>query len=59
MRIISFSSAATPSLWTLRVQALAPWMSLIRQSLERLLGHSIRQAAQGSTDTPVQDPWVA
>lgn len=47
MRIIGFSSAATPSLlWTLPVQALAPWMSRVK--------HFVRQAAQGDSEARTQ-----
>ena len=46
MRIISFPSAALPSLWALPVQALAPWMSRVK--------HLIQQATQGDSDTRVQ-----
>lgn len=42
MRIISFPSAALPSLWALPVQALGPWMSRVR--------HLINQATQGNSD---------
>ena len=45
MRIISLSSAALPSLWTLPVQALGPWMSRVK--------HLVKQAAQGDSDARV------
>ena len=50
MRIIGFSSAPTPSFWTLPVQALTPWMSRIRHSL----GQLIKQVAQGVDDAQLQ-----
>ena len=46
MRIISLSSAALPSLWTLPVQALGPWVSRVK--------HLIKQATQGDSDAQVQ-----
>ena len=45
MRIISFSSVATPSFWALPVQALAPWMHRIR--------HLVKQVPQGDVDSQV------
>ena len=46
MRIISFSSAPTPSFWTLPALALAPWMNRVK--------HLVKQAAQGDSDARVQ-----
>ena len=47
MRIIGFASAAAPSsIWTLPVQALAPWMSRVNH----LVKHLIQQATQGDSD---------
>ena len=45
MRIISFSNAATPSLWALPVQALTPWVNRGK--------HLVKQAAQGDLDARV------
>jgi hypothetical protein len=45
MRIISFPSAALPSLWALPAQALAPWMSRVK--------HLTEQATQGDSDARV------
>lgn len=50
MRIIDFSSAPTPSFWTLPAQAWGPWMSRLR----RALGQSIKQVAQGVADAQLQ-----
>ena len=55
MRIIGFSNAASPSFWTLPVQALAPWMSRIRHSL----GQSLKQAAQCPADAQVHGSVAA
>ena len=47
MRIIGFSSAATPSSFLIQsAQALAPCMNRIKRSL----GHWVKQAAQGDSD---------
>jgi hypothetical protein len=51
MRIISFSSAAGPSFWALPVQALGPWMSRIRHSLEQV---APLPAAQRDADARTQ-----
>ena len=50
MRIISLSSAALPSLWTLPAQALGPWVSRTRH----LVRHLVKQVAQGDSDAQVQ-----
>jgi hypothetical protein len=42
MHTNNFSNAATPSLWALPVQALAPWVNRIK--------HLVQQAAQGDLD---------
>ena len=42
MHTNNFSNADTPSLWTLPVQALAPWVNRIK--------HLVQQAVQGDLD---------
>jgi hypothetical protein len=45
MQTNNFSNAATPSLWALPVQALAPWVNRVK--------HLIQQAAPGGLDARV------
>ncbi len=54
MRIISFSNASTQPFWTVPVQALAPWMTRIQNSLIQI---PVLSTTQRVVDT-LQQPFA-